>query len=95
MKIMAIVTLASSAKLSEVGRLLKDELRGSWKLFSENIIREAYATDDPARIVFVLETVDVAAARTHVQTLPLVRQGDFDMQLIELRPFANWARLFS
>ena len=95
MKVLAVVSLAASADLSEVRRLLVEELRGSWTLFSENIVREAYMTDDPSRVVFVLEAEDLAAAEGRLQKLPLVKSGAFTLQLIELRPFANWARLFA
>jgi hypothetical protein len=94
MKVLAVVCLAASADMSEVRSHLRDELRGSWTLFSENIIREAYLTDDPARIVFVLEAENLSAAEAHLKTLPLVKSGSFTLQLIELRPFVNWERLF-
>jgi hypothetical protein len=95
MKVLAVVHLAPSADLLQVRRLLGEELRGSWKLFSQDIIREAYLTDDASRIVFVLEAEHAAAAETHLKTLPLVKSGSFTLQLIELRPFTNWERLFA
>jgi len=95
MKVLAIVNLAAAADLSDVLRSLNEELRESWTLFSENVIREAYMTDDPARVVFVLEADDLAAAQTQLQKLPLVRRGCFTLELTALRPFFNWARLFA
>jgi hypothetical protein len=95
MKVLAVVKLAESADMSDVRRLLSDELRCSWNLYAENIIREAYMTDDPTRVVFVLEAVDLAAAEAQLQKLPLVAKGSFTVQLIELRSFANWALLFA
>ncbi len=94
MKVLAIVDLSATADRAELVRRLNEELRESWKLFSADVIREAYATGDPTRVVFVLETGDIAAARTALQQLPLVAIGYFTIQLIELRPFSNWARLF-
>jgi hypothetical protein len=95
MKILTIIELAASADVSEVRRNLNAELRESWKLFSEDILREAYTTDDSGRVVFVLEAIDRAAAETELRRLPLVKLGYFSVRLIELRPFSNWARLFS
>ncbi len=69
--------------------------QGAWGLFSENIIREAYATDDPARVIFILEVDTLAAAERRLSALPLVANGSFTVQLSELRPFANWQMLFS
>jgi hypothetical protein len=86
--------LELTADRAEVFRHLNEELRESWKLFSANVIREA-ATGDPIRIVFVLEAADLGAAETALQQLPLVKDGQFTIQFIELRPFSNWARLFA
>jgi hypothetical protein len=94
-KVLAIVDLSETADRTEVFRRLDEELRESWKLFSANVIREAYATDDAARVVFVLETGDLAAAENALHELPLVQLGYFKVQLIELRPFSNWARMFA
>jgi hypothetical protein len=58
MKVLAIVDLSATADRAEVFRRLNEELRESWRLFSEDVIREAYATGDPTRVVFVLEAVD-------------------------------------
>jgi hypothetical protein len=95
MKVLAIVDISTTADRAEVVRRLNEELRESWKLFSANVIREAYATADPTRVVFVLEAGDLAAAQAALRQLPLVESGHFTVQLIELRPFANWARLFA
>jgi hypothetical protein len=95
MKVLAIVDLSSTADRAEVFRRLDEELRESWKLFSANIIREAYATGDPTRVVFVLEADNREAAEAALQQLPLVQLGYFTVAFIELRPFANWARLFA
>jgi hypothetical protein len=94
MKVLAIVDLSATADRAEVFRRLDEELRESWKLFSANVIREAYATGDPTRVVFVLEANDLSTAETALQQLPLVQMGYFSVAYIELRPFANWARLF-
>ncbi len=95
MKILAIVDLSATADRGEVFRRLNEELRESWKLFSANVIREAYATADPTRVVFVLEADDLAAADAALRQLPLVELGFFTVQYIELRPFSNWSRLFT
>ena len=95
MKVLAVVNLAASADISELQHHLSDELRESWKLFSANVIREAYMTDDPSRVVFVFEAENTIAAETRLQELPLIKRGVFTVQLIELRPFTNWTRLFA
>jgi hypothetical protein len=74
---------------------LAKELTGSWSLFASDILREAYATAAPTRVVFVLEVPDVEHARQHLEGLPLVAAGLMQLELIELRPFVNWSMLFA
>jgi hypothetical protein len=95
MKVLAIIDVAMGSHLDEIRPKLVDELRGSWALFSSGVLREAYATAVPTRVVFVLEAEDVARAEVHLHTLPLIATGLLSVQLVELRPFANWGALFS
>ncbi|CAL75726.1 conserved hypothetical protein; putative dimeric alpha+beta barrel [Bradyrhizobium sp. ORS 278] len=95
MKILCIVTLSPTADRNEVARRLSEELRESWTLYAGGVIREAYATDDPTQVVFVLEAADIATAEAALGRLPLIHEGSFTLQLIALRPFSNWARLFA
>ena len=74
---------------------LLDELRGSWSPYRSGVLREVYATESPAQIVFVLEADTAGAAASQVSVLPLVAAGAFDVKFIELRPFVNWSMLFS
>jgi hypothetical protein len=94
MKLLAILTLKSDAKLESVRSELANELRGSWALYSSGVLREAYATEVATRVVFVIEADNAAAARCHLVALPLVATGTFQMEFVELRPFVNWATLF-
>ncbi len=94
MKVLSILTLSATADRSDIMRRLTEELRGSWALYTADVIREAYATDDPTQIVFILEAADLADAKAALERLPLVGSGSFIVQLTALRPFNNWSRLF-
>jgi hypothetical protein len=94
MNILAIVDVAESASVERIRADLKSELRASWALFTSGVLREAYATERPTRVVFVLEAADVAAAQRALDGLPLVAAGQFRVELTEFRPFANWSLLF-
>jgi hypothetical protein len=59
------------------------------------VLREAYATASPTRVVFVLEAESAAAAEAHLRPLPMVASGLMTIQYVELRPFVNWSALFS
>ncbi len=95
MKVLAILTLKPEATLETVRAELANEIRGSWKLFASGVLREAYATDVPSRVVFVIEADDFVAAERHLAPLPLIAAGLFLVEFMELRPFVNWSMLFA
>lgn len=95
MKILAIIEVKPGADMDRLRKELPQELQGSWKLFAGDVLREAYATASPGRVVFVLEAKDVAAAEDHLRGLPLVAAGMLRVELMELRPFVNWSMLFA
>jgi hypothetical protein len=95
MKILALIEVAPGANMDTLRAELTDELKGSWALFSSGVLREAYATATPTRVVFVLEAEDAASAEAHLRTLPLVARGLMRFELVELRPFVNWSALFA
>ena len=94
MKFLAIVDVAEGAALERIRAELASELKASWALFASGVIREAHATEKPTRVVFTLEAQDRAAASAALQSLPLIAAGLFHVELVELRPFANWSLLF-
>ncbi len=74
---------------------MTDEVRASWALFAQGVLREAYLTDAPSRVVFVLEAPGVPEAAKELKQLPLIAAGLARLDLLELRPFANWSLLFA
>jgi hypothetical protein len=95
MKVLVTLSLMPGAKLDSVRAELADELKGSWALYASGVLREVYATEEPTRVVFVMEADDVAAAKRLLAPLPLVAAGMFRMEFVELRPFLNWSMLFA
>ena len=95
MKLLVIIDVAPGTRIEDIRAHLADELKGSWALFASGILREAYATATPTRVVFVLEADDLARAEEQLRRLPLIAAGAFRVEFIELRPFVNWAALFA
>ncbi len=95
MKILALIDVAPGAPIEDIRAGLKGELQESWKLFAEGALREAYATQTPSRVVFVLESASLAEAAARLQAFPLIRAGLLTFQTMELRPFVNWSLLFA
>jgi hypothetical protein len=78
MKILATLTLAPEAPLGTVRAALAGELKSS--LYASGVLREVYATEDPKRVVFVIEAEDAAAAKRQLAPLPLVAAGIFTIE---------------
>jgi hypothetical protein len=95
MKILAILDVLPGAPMESIRATLANELKGSWALFASGVLREAYATASPTRVVFVLEAENTAQAEEHLRKLPLVAAGHLNFELVELRPFVNWSMLFA
>jgi hypothetical protein len=95
MKLLAIIDLSPNIPSEQVRSELPNELKGSWELFARGVLREAYQTESPTRVVFILEAADMTDAEEQLDRLPLVANGAMRVGLIELRPFTNWSRLFA
>ena len=70
------------------------EARRVWELYQADILREVYFRADRPNGVLVFEVPDVATARAAVDSLPLVAAGLIDFELVPLRPYPGFARLF-
>jgi len=70
------------------------EARTVWELYQRDVLREVYYRADRANGVLVFEVQDVVAARAAVDSLPLVAAGLIDFDLVPLKPYPGFARLF-
>ncbi len=75
--------------------LLREEALRAWELHQSGAIRELYFRADREEAVLVLEAADVTAARKTVEQLPLVRAGLLEFDLVPLRAYPGFARLFA
>ena len=75
--------------------LLRAEAYRAWELHQSGIIRELYFRADRDEAVLVLECADVDEARLVLDTLPLVREKLIGFELIPLKAYPGFARLFS
>lgn len=74
---------------------LRDEAKQGWKLYKEDFIREMYFRDDKPEAVLILEAKDIDEAKEKLSTLPLVENGLITFELIPLRPYHGFERLFN
>jgi len=73
---------------------LRDEAKQGWELYKEGFIREMYFREDKPEAVLILEAKDVDEAKVKLSTLPLVKNGLITFELIPLRPYHGFERLF-
>ena len=94
MKILAIEHETPNLTEDDFAPHLEAEARRAWQLHQDGVIRELYFRADRAEAVLVLECEDVAAAEAILATLPLVAAGLIAFELIPLRAYPGFARLF-
>jgi hypothetical protein len=73
---------------------LKDEARRAWDLYQQGIFRELYFDERQHTAVIVMECESLSAARSVLQTLPLVVAGLIEFEMIPLKPYDGFERLF-
>lgn len=74
--------------------LLRQEATRAWELHQSGAIRELHFRANREEAVLVLEAPDAASARRILGELPLVRAGLIDFDLVPLRAYPGFARLF-
>ena len=74
--------------------LLRAEAAKAWELYQSYVLREAYFGADKHEAVLVLECGGADEARFHLASLPLVKAGLIDFEIIPLVPYPGFARLF-
>ena len=95
MKILAIEKAVPGTPDWAFAPYLATEAREAWRLHQDGILRELYFRADSDEAVLVLECTDAAAARRALAELPLVQAGLIDFDLIPLRAYPGFARLFA
>lgn len=94
MKIIALEHELPGATSEAFQRFAQDEARTAWELHQAGLIRELYFRADELRAVLVLECESVEGAAKILAELPFVREGLIHFELIPLRAYPGFARLF-
>ena len=71
------------------------EARRAWELYQAGTFRDLYFRADQSSAVLVLECRDVVAARAVLASLPLVAHGLTDFEVLPLRAYPGFERLFA
>ncbi len=94
MKILAIEREIPGVPVEEFQKHGKAEALRVWALVQAGVIRETYFRADRNEAVLVLECETVEDAWQVLATLPLVREHLIAFDLIPLRAYPGFARLF-
>jgi hypothetical protein len=93
-RILALEVEAADAPAEAFGPLARAEAVALWDLVQAGFVRETYFRSDRAEAVLVLECGDLDEARGRLASLAFVRAGLIRFELIGLRPYPGFARLF-
>lgn len=95
MKIIAIENETRQVNPEAYQPYLEDEALKVWELYQAGIIRELYFRQDRPEAVLILESEDIETARNVLGSLPLVEAGLINFEVIALRPYPGFSRLFA
>ena len=74
--------------------LLRAEAEHLWELHQTGVVRQLFFRADRHEAVLLLEVAGPEAARVALDELPLVRSGLIDFEMVPLRAYPGFARLF-
>jgi hypothetical protein len=94
MRIIALEVGIAGAPGDGFARHAREEAACLWGLVQAGVVRETWFRSDRTEAVLVLECQDQAEAHSHLATLPYVANGLIRFELIGLRAYPGFARLF-
>jgi hypothetical protein len=95
MKLLALEKECPGIKPGQFLSHLRAEAERIWELYQAGVIRELYFNQEGHTAVLVLECEDFEAARSALNTLPLVVEGIIEFEIISLIPYTGFSRLFA
>ena len=84
--VFAVLKAKPGVTRERVMAVMPAEIRATVQLYLDGKIREWYAREDGRGAVFLLDTRDVAEARSIMESLPLARENMLDHEYIPVGP---------
>lgn len=94
MKILALEHELPTATAEGFKKHAKDEARKVWDLVQAGVVREANFRTDRSEAVLVLECQTMDEAREALSVLPFVKNQLISFELISLKSYSGFERLF-
>jgi len=94
MKILALEKELSKARTIDFRKNAKAEAKALWQLYLIGIVREFYFRKDENLAVLIIEAKNKQAAKKELSKLPFVNKKLIEFELIPLKPYPGFKRLF-
>jgi len=94
MKILALEKELNQPQTSEFKKYAKAEARALWQLYIKGVVREFYFRGDKNLAVLILEVKNKLKAKEVLNKLPFVNKKLIEFELIPLKPYPGFQRLF-
>ena len=94
MIILALEYEIAGATAEQFHQYEKAEARKVWELTQAGILREAYFRADKNEAVFILESASIREVESALSTLPFVQNKLIQFELIPLKSYPGYERLF-
>jgi muconolactone delta-isomerase len=95
MKILALEHELPGAATEAFERYRVEEAHKAWDLYQAGVFRELYFRADRNEAILILECASVEEAREILSTLPFVQNRLIAFEVIPLRAYPGFNRLFS
>ncbi len=95
MKILAISKLPPGITKEDLLHHQAAEAAQVWELYKSGVLREIYLQTEKLGAVLILECTGIEEAKVVLGTLPMVKAGALDFEIIPLAPFLSLEKLFS
>lgn len=94
MKIIAIEKEIAGTNAGDFEPFLKDEAHHLWQLYNSDVVREVYFRTDDNTAVIIMECDSLFHAKEIIAEFPLVQNKLIEFELIPLKPYDGFERLF-
>jgi len=94
MKILALEKELNQTHTSEFKKYANAEAEALWKLYIKGVVREFYFRGDKNLAVLILEVKNKLKAKEVLNKLPFVNKKLIGFDLILLKPYPGFERLF-
>ena len=94
MKIIALEKEIPGRTSEDFEPFLRGEAHHVWQLYNSEVVREIYFRTDEHNAVLILECPSLIEAKEIVSEFPLVKNNLIEFELIPLKPYNGFERLF-